>query len=101
MMIKSEDNDVFKHQGSVKVDTSYKDLSLEISHVEPPKAIEDDEKGSSLPKWEMSAHFTENIIGDVEVGLWTMRQTRETPNHMCYTSTIIPKNVKKTLQDVH
>lgn len=54
-----------------------------------------------LPKWAKSVHSTNNIIDNIEDGVRTTRQMQETFNYMCFTSTILAKNVKEALKDVY
>lgn len=97
MMIESEDNNVYEHWGSYKANTPNEELSPIISPVKPFKAT----KNVSLLKWEKGAHFVNNIIGDVERAIKTRHQIQEMLNYICYTSSILPKNIKEALQDVH
>lgn len=66
-----------------------------------PKTTKDEERESSLLKWDKGAHSTDNIVGEIQGGFIIRHLLQETLNHMCYTSTILPKQFKEALQDVH
>lgn len=48
--------------------------------------------------WEKKAHSTKNIIGNIKGGVIMRCQMKKTFNYICFTSTILPKNVKEALQ---
>lgn len=94
-MVQSEDNDVFESWGTIEASTVDEDFSIDITNTEPPKATEDEKKGSSLPKWENGAHSANNIIGNVEVVMKNRYQIHEMLNYIRFTFTILPKNVNE------
>ena len=44
-------------------------------------------------------HPLDQVIGDVSEPMKTRRQVRNEANHVCYTSSFEPKNVKEALTD--
>lgn len=72
-----------------------------ITHINPwitnEKEEEDEREESSLSKWVTNSYSTNNIISNVEGGFKTRCHIWENLNDMCFTSTILPKNVKEAL----
>ena len=46
-------------------------------------------------------HSLDQMIRDVTEPMKTRRQVRNEVNYLCYTSSLEPKNLKKTLNDEH